>query len=78
MGDSWRFGNWLCIPYSTLTDIEQRHTDDRERLEAVIIQWLKVDPSPTWRRVITTLDEMSRLGFEDSISQNAEPLAGMP
>ena len=37
--------------------IEQRHSDDRGRLEAIIEHWLKVDPSPTWRRVIDALEE---------------------
>ena len=70
-------GDSLNIPYSTRTDIEQHHSDGRGRLEAIIIQWLKVDPAPTWRRVINALDWMKEHQTAESIRQYAEPLTGM-
>ena len=73
----WWLGRKFNIPNSTLTDIKQRHSDDRGRLEAVIIQWLSVDPATTWRRVITTLDVIGAHQTADSICQYAEPLTGM-
>ena len=77
MRDWWSLGYSLNIPDSTWTDIEQRHSDDRGQLEALIIQWLKVDPAPTWRRVINALDGMGEHQTADSIRQYAKPLTGM-
>ena len=77
VGNWAKLGNWLFIPVSTLTDIHQRHSDDRGRLGALITLWLKVNPAPTWRKVITTLYEMREHETADRIRQYAEPLAGM-
>ena len=68
---------WLNIPESIVAGIEQCHSDDRRRLEALIIHWLEVDPFPTWRRVINALDRIEEYQTADSIRQYAEPLTGM-
>ena len=77
MGDWRRLGIWLWIPDSTLDDIKQQHSDDRGRMEAIISHWLKIDPSPSWRRLITELNGAGYHQTADSIRQFAEPLTGM-
>ena len=73
----WSLGDELWIPESTLTDIKQRHSDHRGRLEALITLWLEGSPSLTWRGVISTLESMWKYETAYSIRQYAEPLAGM-
>ena len=70
-------GIGLEIPDSTLDDIDQQHSDNRGRMEALIGHWLKIDPSRSWRRLITVLDEAGQYQTADSIRQYAEPLTGM-
>ena len=74
----WReLGLWLNIPESTQDDIKQQHSDDRGWLVAIIEYWQKVDPFPTWRRVIHALDKIEEHRTADSIRQYAEPLTGV-
>ena len=77
MGNWRKLGREFEIPGSTLDDIDQHHSDDRGRMEALISRWLKIDPYPTWRRVIVALDRAEQHRTADSIRQYAEPLTGM-
>ena len=80
-GVDWRLlGFWLFIPRSKLDEIERLYSDDSKRCQALIQYWLDLDPSPSWRRVITALDS-NLLGkgseIADKIRSYAEPLTGM-
>ena len=73
-------GNWLFIPKSKRDEIERLYSDDSKWCQALIQYWLDLDPSPSWRRVITALDSIPwREGSEiaDRIRLYAEPLTGM-
>ena len=70
----------LRIPLLKREEINRRHSGDCVRCLALILYWLGLDPSPSWRRVITALDNISMgKGAEraDSIRSYAEPLTGM-
>ena len=69
-------GDKLKIPKPNLLDIQRRHSDSRGKMEALITQWLEVDPTPSWRRVICALDDMEEHQTADSIRDYAEPLTG--
>ena len=76
----WRsLGIWLFIPDSKLDEIERLYSDDSKRFQALIQHWLDLDPSPSWRRVITALDNILGEGPEivDRIRSYAEPPTGM-
>ena len=78
-GVRWRsLGIYLSIPRSKLDEIQRLYSDDSKRCQALIRHWLDLDPSPSWRRVITALDSIP-LGEEivDRIRSYAEPLTGM-
>ena len=80
-GVSWDiFGIWLFIPESKRDEIQRLYSDDSMRCQALIQYWLDLDPSPSWKRVITALDSMP-LGegseIADRIRSYAEPLTGM-
>ena len=80
-GVRWKsLGIWLFILRSKLDEIERLYSDDSKRCQALIQYWLDLDPSPSWRRVITTLDSiLPGIGPEiaDRIRSYAEPLTGM-
>lgn len=77
----WKLlGICLSIPESKLDEIQRLYSDDSKRCQPLIHHWLDLDPSPSWRRVITALDNISWIkGSEiaDRIRSYAEPLTGM-
>ena len=77
MGGWWRLSRELGISDSTLGDMDQQHSDYRGRMEALIGHWLKIDPYPSWRRLIIALNRAGHHQTADSIRQYAEPLTGM-
>ena len=77
----WKsLGIWLSIPEFKRDKIQRLYSDDSKRCQALIQYWLDLDPSPSWRRVITALDSIP-LGegpeIADRIRSFAEPLTGM-
>ena len=79
-GVSWNnLGLQLAIPRSKRLEIASQYSSGSQQCQALIQYWLGLDPSPTWRRVITALDDIGSEGRKraDSIRSYAEPLTGM-
>ena len=80
-GVSWNsLGFQLDIPRSKRLEIASQYSSGSQQCQALIQYWLGLDPSPSWRRVITALDGISTgEGPEraDRIWSYAEPLTGM-
>ena len=70
---------WIGLGVHLHFPLDRDQFLSREK-EDVVMLWLKLDPAPTWRRLISALDASS-LYREDqskvSIRQYAEPLTGM-
>ena len=72
-------GFCLHIPGSKCDELFRVYAGGSQQCQALIQYWLGLDPSPTWRRVITALDGIGSEGQEsaDRIRSYAEPLTGM-
>ena len=70
-------GTWLCVPDTKLDEIEALYSTVEERVRAVVEYWWAVDPTPSWRRIITALDCTEQHQIADQIRHNAEPLTGI-
>ena len=72
-------GILLGIPKSKIDEIQRLYSDDSKQCQALIQYWLDLDPSPSWRRVITALDSVVPEGpvIAGRILSYAEPLTGM-
>ena len=72
-------GIFLNIPDSKRDEIRRLYSGDSKQCQALIQYWLGLDPSPTWRRVITALDDIGSEEQEtaDRIRSYAEPLTGI-
>ena len=78
-GVNWdTLGFMLHISLSKLKEIASLYSGGSQRCQVVIQYWLGLDPSPSWRRVITALDDIGREGQKraDRIQSYAEPLTG--
>ena len=73
----WKgLGTYLRVPKSVLDGIERQFPTNAARMEAVVKYWLGIDPTPSWRKIITTLDWMKAHDVADRIRNRAEPLTG--
>ena len=70
-------GYGLCVPNTKLNEIERLYSTVEERVRAVVEYWWAVDPTPSWRRIITALDCAQEHQIADKIRHKAEPLTGI-
>ena len=70
-------GYLLRVPKSKLNEIKELYSTVEERVRAVVEYWWAVDPTPSWRRIITALDDAKERQIADQIRHNAEPLTGI-
>ena len=81
-GESWRWkglGGWLGVPHLKLDDIQRKFSSNKECMVSLTQWWMKTHPSPSWRRVLFALDQMSggvQTRVVDEIHHYAEPLTG--
>ena len=70
-------GRWLRVPQSKRNEIRRRYSSPADRRRAVVAYWMKVDPTPSWRRVIQVLGRMGEHQVADAVRPYAEPLTGL-
>ena len=70
-------GYLLRVPNSKVIEIVELYSTVEERVRAVVEYWWAVDPTPSWRRIITALDDAEEYQIADQIRHNAEPLTGI-
>ena len=70
-------GVWLNVPGSKHDEIRLRYSTAADCKRAVVAYWMKVDPTPSWRRVIWALDWMGERQVADAVRPYAEPLTGL-
>ena len=70
-------GTGLHVTSTKLQEIERLYSTVEEKVRAVLEYWWAVDPSPSWRRIISALDNAHEHQIADQIRHNAEPLTGI-
>ena len=70
-------GVYLNVPKSKRGEIRQRYSTTDDRKQAVVAYWIKIDPIPSWRRVIRALGRMGEHQVADAVRPYAEPLTGL-
>ena len=78
-GLDWKtIGHYILdLPYSKCDEIEKQFSSYKERVEAVVREWLLRDPLASWRRLIDRLYIWDEFDQADSILHYAEELTGM-
>ena len=76
----WRvFGVWLFPssddPDHKLDAIQQQYSSEKDRLHAIVQEWLK-GYQPSWRRLILALDQAAESTLANPLRKYAEPPQG--
>ena len=69
-------GYWLYVPEETMDEIRKRHSNDSERLKALILYTLTLHPRSSWRCVIRALHGMEKQAAK-RIEDYSEFVTGM-
>ena len=64
------------IPRSKCDEIENSSLTSEEKLKASIDYMLSVDPTPSWRRIISAVDQDCQYSAASRLYQYAEPVTG--
>ena len=70
-------GRWLYVPLKTRLEIRSQHSTDSDRLRAVILYALTLDPRSSWRCVINALHRIEEHQVAEQIQDYSEPVTGM-
>ena len=71
-----RLGSVLSVPDHKRAEIKQQHSTQTNRMRAIIEYWLSVDPAPSWRKLLFTLEYCGLCQAEDKVKPHVEPLIG--
>lgn len=69
---------FIFVPWPEVEKIRATYQELHSRLRASVGYWLKVDPAPSWRRIIAAVDYWNEF-YRSALSlyDYAEPVAGM-
>ena len=75
---TWGSGLWtyLCVPLHKRIEIKGQHTTEANGTRATIAYWLSVDPTPSWRRVVQSLEDSEEHKAAERVKPYVEPLTG--
>ena len=75
---SWDdIGSLLYVPLETREEIRSQHSTDSERLHAVILYMLTLNPRSSWRCIINALHRMEERQVAERIQDYSEPVTGI-
>ena len=66
----------FCIPLSKYEEIKNSSLTSEEKWKASIDYMLSVDPTPSWRRIISAVDRDGQYSAASRLYQYAEPVTG--
>ena len=66
----------FCIPLSKYEEIKNSSLTSEEKWKASIDYMLSVDPTPSWRRIISAVDRDYQYSAASRLYQYAEPVTG--
>ena len=67
----------LFIPDEEGAEVEECSTTPEEKIRTIATYLLTVDPTPSWRRIIASLDQLGNgATFATKLYQYAEPITG--
>ena len=69
-------GYWLRVPNHRRDKIKQQHSTQANQTRAIIDYWLSVDPTPSWRRVVESLEDSKEHKAAERVKPYVEPLTG--
>ena len=69
-------GMWLRVPDHKLEEIKQQNSSQANQTRAVVKYWLSVDPTPSWRRLVVSLEWSKEHQAADKVKPCVEPLTG--
>ena len=70
-------GYLLYVPEKTIQEISSRHFTDSERLHAVILYMLTLNPQSSWRCIINALHRIEEHQVAERIQDYSEPVTGI-
>lgn len=67
----------LGIPNEESDEVEECSTTPEEKIRTIVTYLLTVDPTPSWRRMISSLDQIGDdKAFASKLYEYAEPITG--
>ena len=79
-GIQWSRDLCVCVfylPWEKISEIDTNFLSSEGKWRATVDYWLSVDPTPSWRRIITGLNSVNSLSkHAPKLYQYAEPVTG--